>query len=126
MDYLTMKDGELRGLLLQALYVRRRERSDFHPETGAVDLRDGKTLLVEGIPYEEQRRILKQLQDAYLVGLQILRSNHAPLLAAWISTDGIDVVEGNRPAPIAITLHANNAQIGDGNTLSASPDRDRD
>jgi len=115
-----MKDGELRGLLLRALYDRRRMRSDEHPEPGFTDFRDEVFCLVEGIPFEEQKRLLFQLAQARLVELWAPKSSQGLLLlGAWISSQGIDVVEGNRPAPIAITLHATNAQIGDGNTLHA-------
>jgi len=118
MEYAKLKDGELRGVLLRALYERRRETNRVFPRDGAVEVQDPSVLLVEGIPKKEQDRLLFHLIDVGLVDHIPIRSIAGPrLLAVWISSSGIDVVEGNRPAPIAITIHATNAQVGDGNTL---------
>ncbi|UGA46349.1 hypothetical protein HU230_0010050 [Bradyrhizobium quebecense] len=111
-----MKDAELRGLVLKALYDVRHTHTyanfDTTPGLPAVD-RD--TL----------RNIIIQLTEK---GLAKYTSVYAGTISsARISAEGIDVVEGNTVPPISITFDnsisvraSQNVQIGQGNTQTVT------
>ena len=116
-----MKDNEIRGLLLQRYYDRRRD--------GMVQLEDadfGGRLSDEDIAH-----VSVQLLEHGLVNGQKLEGMSEGLIAvmARITAHGVDVVEGTAKSPIAIHLiqdrsikisDSHGVVIGDSNTQTVN------
>ena len=106
-----MKDSELRGLVLQAVYDRRKQ-----PLVSFMKL-------VPDVPDMEVSRILKQLEDSGLItwGFKDIGTG---LGSGQITTYGTEIIEGEAAPPFAITMIDNSikisdstgVQIGQGNT----------
>ena len=113
-----MKDGELRGIVLEQFYGLRNE------QLGWLNVLDLPELsLVE----DNKRRLLnicEQLGEHALIQWKSLNSHSAIGGMGKITAKGVDVVEGASIAPIAITLHdhrisisqSSNIQVGNSNT----------
>jgi hypothetical protein len=101
-----MRDSELRGLILEALYNQRREDLvNLDQELGGVP-----------VPHSATESILRQLVKKGLVDRPIQSLNG--LGNARITAYGIDVVEGTTSPPVSIVLHqrtVQDVQVGEGN-----------
>jgi hypothetical protein len=121
----TMKDNELRGLLLREYYNKRDlgwfqwAGTDFDPAP-------------IGFSTSEQfLRICDQLGEHGLIDWKPFSGGSGNTVGGIgrISASGVDVIEGNRQSPIAIALdqsrhisvtQSNHVQIGDGNVQDVS------
>ena len=121
-DFERKTDADLRGIVLEALCARRRDNTFGYGRVriwnGAEERRGVE--LETGLPPEEVTRLLLQLQQ---YGLVELAGDEMMDGSFWISYTaitalGIDVVQGTRRSEIAVTIHATNVQLGDGNTLN--------
>ena len=102
-----MRDSEVRGLILEALYnQRRKDLVNLDDEVGGSPLPHGAT-----------ESILRQLVKKGLVERPIQPLNG--LGNARITAYGIDVVEGTTSPPVSIVLHqrvtVQDVQVGEGN-----------
>ena len=107
-----MRDSELRGLILEALYNhRRKDLVNLDQEVGGPPLPHGAT-----------ESILRQLVKKGLVERPIQPLNR--LGNARITAYGIDVVQGTTSPPVSIVLHQRNTvqdvQVGAGNIQNFS------
>ena len=101
-----MRDNDLRGLILEALYNQRRK--------DLVNLDDDLGGLP--VPQSATESILRQLVKKGLVERPIQSLNG--LGNARITAYGIDVVEGTTSPPVSIVLHqrtVQDVQVGEGN-----------
>jgi hypothetical protein len=102
-----MRDSELRGVILEALYNRRRK--------DLVNLDDG----VGGapLPHGATESILRQLVKKGLIERPVQPLNG--LGNARITAYGIEVVQGTTRPPLSILLHeritVQDVQVGEGN-----------
>ena len=102
-----MRDSEVRGLILEALYnQRRKDLVNLDDEVGGPPLPHGAT-----------ESILRQLVKKGLVERPIQSLNG--LGNARITAYGIDVVQGTTRPPLSILLHqritVQDVQVGEGN-----------
>ncbi len=112
-----MKDSELRGLVLRALYDRRKQN--------LVSFKN----LVPNVPDMEVSRILRQLEDSGLItwGFKDIGTG---LGSGQITSYGTEIIEGEAAPPIAITMIDNSikvtdssgVQIGQGNVQNVTLD----
>ena len=107
-----MRDSELRGLILEALYnQRRKDLVNLDQELGGPPLPHGAT-----------ESILRQLVKKGLVERPIQSLNG--LGNARITAYGIDVVQGTTRPPLSILLHqritVQDEQLGQGNIQNVS------
>jgi hypothetical protein len=113
-----MKDGELRGIVLEKFYELRNEQPSMLdvlslPEIVSLDPNVNRLL-----------NICDQLGEHGLIQWRSLNSLSAVGGMGKITARGVDVVEGTAPAPITVTLHdhrisvsqSSNVQSGDSNT----------
>jgi hypothetical protein len=113
-----MKDGELRGIVLEKFYELRNEQPGMLnvlslPEIVSLDPNVNRLL-----------NICDQLGEHGLIHWKSLGSFSAVGGMGKITARGVDVVEGTATAPITVTLHdhrisvsqSSNVQIGDSNT----------
>ena len=111
-----MRDNELRGIVLEALYDQRRtDLVSFDQEFGQLPVPDGAT-----------ESILRQLEKKGLINRPF-----KPLVGLGngrITVYGIEVVEGKTSPPLSILFHQHNitiegssdVQIGTGNIQNVS------
>jgi hypothetical protein len=102
-----MRDSELRGLILEALYnQRRKDLVNLDQELGGVP-----------VPHSATESILRQLVKKGLVDRPIQSLNG--LGNARITAYGIDVVQATTRPPLSILLHqritVQDVQVGEGN-----------
>ena len=102
-----MRDSELRGLILEALYnLRRRDLVNLDQEFGGL-----------AVPHGATESILRQLVKKGLVERPIQSLNG--LGNARITAHGIDVVQGKNSPPLSILLHeritVQDVQVGEDN-----------
>ena len=101
-----MRDSELRGLILEALYNQhRKDLVNLDQELGGLP-----------VPHSATESILRQLVKKGLVERPIQSLNG--LGNARITAYGIDVVEGTTSPPVSIVLHqrtVQDVQVGEGN-----------
>ena len=101
-----MRDSELRGVILEALYNQhRKDLVNLDQELGGLP-----------VPHSATESILRQLVKKGLVERPIQSLNG--LGNARITTYGIDVVEGTTSPPVSIVLHqrtVQDVQVGEGN-----------
>ena len=102
-----MRDSELRGVILEALYnQRRKDLVNLDQEVGGLP-----------VPHSATESILRQLVKKGLVERPIQSLNG--LGNARITAYGIDVVEGTTSPPVSIVLHqrvtVQDVQVGEGN-----------
>src|ERR1700738_3510241 len=107
-----MRDSELRGVILEALYnQRRKDLVNLDDEVGGSPLPHGAT-----------ESILRQLVKKGLVERPIQPLNG--LGNARITAYGIDVVQGTSSPPVSIVLHqritVQDVQVGEGNIQNFS------
>ena len=107
-----MRDSELRGLILEALYnQRRKDLVNLDQEVGGLPLPHGGT-----------ESILRQLVKKGLIERPVQPLNG--LGNARITAYGIDVVQGTTSPPVSILLHqrttVQDVQVGEGNMQSVS------
>ena len=107
-----MRDSELRGLILEALYnQRRKDLVNLDQEVGELPLPHGGT-----------ESILRQLVKKGLVERPVQPLNG--LGNARITAYGIDVVQGTTSPPVSILLHqritVQDVQVGEGNIQNIS------
>jgi hypothetical protein len=107
-----MRDSEVRGLILEALYnQRRKDLVNLDDEVGGPPLPHGAT-----------ESILRQLVKKGLVERPIQPLNG--LGNARITAYGIDVVQGTTRPPLSILLHqritVQDVQVGEGNIQNVS------
>ena len=121
-----MRDNELRGLILQKYYDKRRD--GFFQWT-AEDFKD----LPDTIKFDavELFRVCDQLGEHGLIEWQGLYDGKGQTIGGWgkISALGVDVIEGHAKSPISITIDqsqyvivqkSSNVQIGDANIQDVS------
>ena len=107
-----MRDSELRGLILEALYnQRRKDLVNLDQELGALP-----------VPHGATESILRQLVKKGLLERPIQPLNG--LGNARITAYGIDVVQGTTSPPLSILLHqritVQDVQVGEGNIPNIS------
>jgi hypothetical protein len=103
-----MRDNELRGLILEALYnQRRKDLVNLDQELGALP-----------VPHGATESILRQLVKKGLVERPIQSLNG--LGNARITACGIDVVQGTTRPPLSILLTVQDVQVGEGNIQNFS------
>jgi hypothetical protein len=107
-----MRDNDLRGLILEALYnQRRKDLVNLDDEVGGLP-----------VPHSATESILRQLVKKGLVERPIQSLNG--LGNARITAYGIDVVEGTTSPPVSIVLHqritVQDGQVGEGNIQNFS------
>ena len=107
-----MRDSELRGLILEALYnQRRKDLVNLDQELGALPVSHSAT-----------ESILRQLVKKGLIERPIQPLNG--LGNARITACGIDVVQGTTRPPLSILLHqritVQDVQVGEGNIQNFS------
>jgi hypothetical protein len=116
-----MKDSELRGLILQKYYEKRREQWSQWKTEDFSDLPD--TIEFDAV---DLYRACDQLAEYGLIDWKPLRGHKNQTVGGVgkISAAGVDVVEGNSRPPISIVLdqshhiavhHSSNVQVGHGN-----------
>lgn len=110
-----MKDNELRGIILQKFY-------DVRHETDAVNLFD----LAGWFPQIDPNvifNICEQLRESGLIKWQALRGNNNMFGRGKITSEGVDVIEGNKAPPISIHVNnSQNVQIGEQNIQNVNFD----
>ena len=102
-----MRDSELRGLILEALYnQRRKDLVNLDQELGGLP-----------VPHSATESILRQLVKKGLIERPLQPLNG--LGNARITAYGIDVVQGTTRPPLSILLHqritVQDVQVGEGN-----------
>src|SRR4051794_825176 len=104
-----MKDSEVRGLILGDLYERRHQGS-------FVKIPDDLSLDVDPMVVGN---VALQLHDLGLIQFHQIVDKKYPSGSARIQSRGVDVVEGNAPAPVSITIDSSvnvhgsqNVQVG--------------
>ena len=102
-----MRDSELRGVILEALYnQRRKDLVNLDQELGGLP-----------VPHSATESILRQLVKKGLLERPVQPLNG--LGNARITAYGIDVVEGTTSPPVSIVLHqritVQDVQVGEGN-----------
>jgi hypothetical protein len=107
-----MRDSELRGLILEALYnQRRKDLVNLDQELGELPVPQGAT-----------ESILRQLVKKGLLERPIQPLNG--LGTGRITAYGIDVVQGTTSPPLSILLHqritVKDVQVGEGNISNIS------
>ena len=107
-----MRDSELRGLILEALYnQRRKDLVNLDQELGGLP-----------VPHSATESILRQLVKKGLIERPIQSLNG--LGNARITAYGIDVVQGTTRPPLSILLHqritVQDVQVGEGNIQNFS------
>jgi len=107
-----MRDNELRGLILEALYnQRRKDLVNLDQELGALPVPHGAT---ESILRQLVKKGLLERPNQLLNGLGNAR----------ITAYGIDVVQGTSSPPVSIVLHqritVQDVQVGEGNIQNFS------
>ncbi|MFZ1091124.1 MAG: hypothetical protein WAN75_18170, partial [Xanthobacteraceae bacterium] len=107
-----MRDNELRGLILEALYNQRRnDLVNLDRGLGALPVQHGAT-----------ESILRQLVKKGLIERPVQPLNG--LGNARITAYGIDVVQGTTRPPLSILLHqritVQDVQVGEGNIQNFS------
>src|ERR1700730_12015506 len=107
-----MRDSELRGLILEALYNQgRKDLVNLDQEVGGLPLPHGGT-----------ESILRQLVKKGLVERPVQPLNG--LGNARITAYGIDIVQGTTSPPVSILLHqritVQDVQVGEGNIQNFS------
>ena len=107
-----MRDNELRGLILEALYNQRRnDLVNLDQELGALP-----------VPHSATESILRQLVKKGLLERPVQPLNG--LGNARITAYGIDVVQGTISPPVSILLHqritVQDVQVGEGNIQNFS------
>jgi hypothetical protein len=107
-----MRDNELRGLILEALYNQRRnDLVNLDQELGALP-----------VPHSATESILRQLVKKGLLERPVQPLNG--LGNARITAYGIDVVQGTISPPVSILLHqritVQAVQVGEGNIQNVS------
>ena len=107
-----MRDSELRGIILEALYNQRRKDSvNLDQELGGLP-----------VPRGAAESILRQLVKKGLVERPIQPLNG--LGTGRITAYGIDVVQGKTSPPLSILLHqritVQDEQVGEGNIQNVS------
>jgi hypothetical protein len=107
-----MRDSELRGLILEALYnQRRKDLVNLDQELGALP-----------VPHGATESILRQLVNKGLIERPVQPLNG--LGNARITAYGIDVVQGTTRPPLSILLHqritVQDVQVGEGNIQNFS------
>jgi hypothetical protein len=107
-----MRDSELRGLILEALYnQRRKDLVNLDQELGALPVSHGAT-----------ESILRQLVKKGLIERPIQPLNG--LGTGRITAYGIDVVQGTTSPPLSILFHqritVQDVQVGEGNIQNFS------
>jgi hypothetical protein len=114
-----MTDNELRGIVLQKFYERRREGTII-PEPNDFD---------PPVPTEDLFRICEQLGDHGLLDWKRQGYNGNPFFGVGkISAYGVDIFENNEKPPIGVTFSPNfisiiqsqGVQIGDSNVQNIS------
>lgn len=112
-----MKDNELRGIILQKFYDVRHEQYD-------VSLGN----IAGWFPEIEQNvicNICEQLAESRLIRWRSIRGNSGNLGRGKITSEGVDVIEGNKAPPISINYHVKDSQyvqIAAGNIQNADVD----
>lgn len=112
-----MKDSELRGLVLRAVYDRRKDNLVSFEK------------LVPDVSNSEVSRILRQLEDEHLIEWTF-KNVSTMLGSGQITSYGTKVIEGAAAPPIAITMIDNSikvtdssgVQIGQGNVQNVTLD----
>ena len=91
-----MNDKDARGLVLKRLYDVRHD----------VDYANQSTLQDLGLPPNVTWNILDQLNQQRMITWNPKRGGMGTIIAymARIAADGVDVIEGSKASPIAITL----------------------
>ena len=103
-----MRDSELRGVILEALYdQRRKDLVNLDQELGALP-----------VPHGATESILRQLVKKGLVERPIQSLNG--LGNARITACGIDVAQGTSRPPLSILLTVQDVQVGEGNIQNFS------
>ena len=107
-----MRDSELRGLILEALYnQRRKDLVNLDQEVGGLPL-----------PHVGTESILRQLVKKGLIERPI--QPLSGLGTGRITAYGIDVVQGTTRPPVSILLHqritVQDVQVGEGNIQNVS------
>ena len=107
-----MRDSELRGVILEALYnQRRKDLVNLDQELGGLPA-----------PHSATESILRQLVKKGLIERPVQPLNG--LGNARITAYGIDVVQGTTSPPVSILLHqrttVRDVQVGEGNMQSVS------
>ena len=107
-----MRDSELRGLILEALYNQhRKDLVNLDQELGGLP-----------VPHSATESILRQLVKKGLIERPIQSLNG--LGNARITAYGIDVVQGTTRPPLSILLHqritVQDVQVGEGNIQNFS------
>src|SRR6202048_1376397 len=107
-----MRDSELRGVILEALYnQRRKDLVNLDQELGGLP-----------VPHSATESILRQLVKKGLVERPIQPLNG--LGNARITAYGIDVVQGTSSPPVSVVLHqritVQDVQVGEGNIQNFS------
>jgi len=123
-----MRDNELRGLILQMYYDKRREGLFQWTDEDFKDLPD--TIKFTAV---ELFRVCDQLGEHGLIEWQGLQDGKGQTVGGWgkISALGVAVIEGHAKSPISITLDqsqfvlvhkSSNVQIENANIQDASSD----
>ncbi len=112
-----MKDGDLRGIVLEKFYEVRNQQPSFVNPLGFSEL--------SSIESDHNRllNVCGQLGEHGLIHWKSLNTNTTVGGMGRISASGVDVIEGTARAPITVTLHdhrisvteSTNVQIGDSN-----------
>ena len=115
-----MKDNDLRGIMLEFFYQHRRSPRNL------LSLSDFPKVFSED-GFREVHRICKQLEEYGYIKWAIYSSGDGQVGQGQITGSGVDVIEGNAQAAIAITVEQNsnvnvtgssNVQIGNHNSMS--------
>ena len=113
-----MKDNELRAIVLEKFYAKRREGMI---QLQAEDFADVK----EDLAWEDIHRVCDQLGDYGLINWQAAKGRGGMTVAGYgeIKGPGVDVIEGSATPPISmnfdhsVTIHgSSNIQVGNNNT----------
>jgi hypothetical protein len=106
-----MRDSELRGIIVRALYNQRRsDLVSFDQELGGLPVPDGAT-----------ESILRQLQKKGLIERPVQALSG--LGSGRITQAGIDVIEGKRKPPVSIIFQnatSSNLELGSASTQKDS------
>ena len=126
---MSITDSELRGIVLDIFYRKRRENEYFHCSSLHAQCQ-----LPAGCTIVDFQRICDQLVENGLLCLQQVSEKLARFLIPGlkISACGVDVIEGNTQSPISIHINhmdqsihyaltnSHNNQMGDGNVQGSN------
>jgi hypothetical protein len=98
-----VKDSEVRGLVLKALYDIRNK-----PRGHTIQIPEGLNIPGFELSSEDSLHLLgnvaKQLGELGLIEFHQVVNRRHPSGLAWIKAPGVDVVEGTASAPVTITF----------------------